>query len=60
MAEKAFGTNGTIVPFVTSDNSRRDNEMEILLGWANFALWWSYIGKSSAINVATMPRLGFN
>ena len=26
MAEKADGWNGTIVPFVTSDNSRRDNE----------------------------------
>ena len=26
MAEKADGLNGTIVPFVTSDDSRRDNE----------------------------------
>ena len=26
IAEKADGLNGTIVPFVTSDNSRRDNE----------------------------------
>ena len=26
MAEKADGSNGTIMPFVTSDNSRRDNE----------------------------------
>ena len=26
MAEKAVGSNGTIVPFVTSDDSRRDNE----------------------------------
>ena len=26
MAEKADGSNGTIVPFVTSDNSRRDSE----------------------------------
>ena len=26
MAEKADGSNGTIVPFVTSDNSRLDNE----------------------------------
>ena len=26
MAEKADGSNGTHVPFVTSDNSRRDNE----------------------------------
>ena len=26
MAEKADGSNGTIVPFVTSDDSRRDNE----------------------------------
>ena len=29
--EKADGSNGTIVPFVTSDNSRRDNEMCWLL-----------------------------
>ena len=26
MAEKADGSNGTNVPFVTSDDSRRDNE----------------------------------
>ena len=26
MAEKADGSNGTIVPFVTSDDSRRDSE----------------------------------
>ena len=26
MAEKAHGSNYTIVPFITSDNSRRDNE----------------------------------
>ena len=26
MAEKANGSNGTIVPFVTSDDSRPDNE----------------------------------
>ena len=26
MAEKADGPNGTIVPFVTSEDSRRDNE----------------------------------
>ena len=26
MAEKEDGSNGTIVPFVTSNNSRRDNE----------------------------------
>ena len=26
MAEKADGSKGTIMPFVTSDNSRRDNE----------------------------------
>ena len=26
MAEKADGSNGTIVPFVTSHGSRRDNE----------------------------------
>ena len=26
MAEKADRSNGTIVPFVTSDNSRRDSE----------------------------------
>ena len=26
MAEKADGLNGTIVPFVTSDDSSRDNE----------------------------------
>ena len=26
MAEKADGSNGTIVPFVTSDDSRSDNE----------------------------------
>ena len=26
MAEKADGSNGTIVPYVTSDDSRRDNE----------------------------------
>ena len=26
MAEKADGSNGTIVPFITFDNSRRDNE----------------------------------
>ena len=26
MSEKADGSNGTIVPFVTFDDSRRDNE----------------------------------
>ena len=26
MTEKAEGSNGTIVPFVTSDDTRRDNE----------------------------------
>ena len=31
MAEKADGTNGTIVPFVTSDDSRCDNETYWLL-----------------------------
>ena len=31
MAEKADGSNGTIVPFVTSDDSRRDNEICWLL-----------------------------
>ena len=31
MAEKADGSNGTIVPFVTSDDSRCDNEMCWLL-----------------------------
>ena len=31
MAEKADGSNGTIVPFVTSDDSRRDNESYWLL-----------------------------
>ena len=31
MAEKAVGSNGTIIPFVTSDNSRRDNEICWLL-----------------------------
>ena len=31
MAENADGSNGTIVPFVTYDHSRRDNEMCWLL-----------------------------
>ena len=30
MAEKADGSNGTIVPFVTSDDSRRDSETWLL------------------------------
>ena len=32
MAEKADGSNGIIVPFVTSDDSKRDNETCWLLG----------------------------
>ena len=31
MAEKADGSNGTIVPFITSHDSRRDNETCCLL-----------------------------
>ena len=31
MAEKADGSNGTIVPFLISNNLRRDNEMGWLL-----------------------------
>ena len=31
MTEKADGSNDTIVPFVTSDDSRRDNETCLLL-----------------------------
>ena len=31
MAEKADGLNGTVVPFLTSKDSRRDNEMCWLL-----------------------------
>ena len=31
MAEKADGSNGTIVPFVTSDDPRRDSETCCLL-----------------------------
>ena len=31
MEEKADGSNGTIVPFVSSDDSRRDHEIRWLL-----------------------------
>ena len=61
MAKKADGSNGTIVPFVTSDDSRRDNETCWLLDIRSLTYppdWVILSTKTKGSVIPQMSRIG--
>ena len=55
-AEKAYGSNGTIVPFVTSDDSRRDNETCWLLDVRSLSNPSDFVISSPKTNDSVIPQ----
>ena len=56
MAEKADGSNGTIVPFVTSNDSRRDNKTCWLLDVRNLTNLPDLVISSPKTKGSVMPQ----